>query len=113
MIERPPMKETEPLYVKYGLSNDQWSAVAYLTDRVEKAGVKVVDIWCLRSGDPKAGAELLYGRGDLAIVLGIASKTGKASLAFYRGLDTAYPERVVQGDLSAWDSLASQMLYFR
>jgi hypothetical protein len=112
MIKVPPMKETEPLYVKYGLSSDQWTAVAFLTDRVEKAGVKVVDIWCLRAGDPKAGAELLYGRGNLAIVLGVASKTGKASLAFYRGLDTAIPERVVQGDLANWNSLASQMVFF-
>ena len=112
MISTPSMKDTEPLYAQYGFSQNQWYSIARLNDRVEAAGVILNSFGKLRHDDARAGCEIVYCRAKKVIVLGVSSN-GKATVAFHRTLDSAIPERVCAGDLTNWNALASQMLYYQ
>jgi hypothetical protein len=105
------MKYVTP-YERWGFSLAQWESLALLTARVEKAGIAVTGINNLQDNDPTAGAELIYSRGKQAIMLTVSSRSGKAVLSFHKNFDSAAPQRVCQGDLAAWDNLASQMIFF-
>ena len=110
MIKVLPMNTP---YEKWGYSLKQWEALALLTAKLERSGIDVTGINNLYDNDPTAGAELIYSRGKQALLLSASSRTGKVVVAFHRTLDSAIPERVCGGDLSNWNSIASQMLYYR
>jgi hypothetical protein len=112
MIKVLPMKYATP-FERWGFDQRQWEALALVTSKLERSGIEVIGINSLDDNDPTAGAELLYSQGKRVILLSASSRSGKVTVAFHRTLDAAIPERVCGGDLSNWNSIASQMLYYR
>jgi hypothetical protein len=101
----------DDIYQDYGLDENSWIQLAKLSDKVEKAGLTLVQAFSMKS-DKKAGIELLFSTpGKHAFMLSLASKDKCLYCKVHRGMDTA-PHTMWKDQIGNYNAMANRMIAY-
>jgi hypothetical protein len=106
------MKRGHSYWLDYKITEQDWNAIAYLSNYCDKKGVETSFISKLDCGT--GGLELTFTVGKKLVVLRLASN-GNANISCYKTWDSPIPQQVKQcGDIKQnWESTGRAICSFR
>ena len=99
------------IYLDYGLDYDSWEKLVRLSDKVEKAGLKLEHAFSMAK-DKKAGMEFLFNSKDgNAFMLSLNSRDKCLYCKVHRNMDVA-ANRMWKDQINNWNAMANRIVNY-